>query len=104
MTQLHGGGLSAQSDSRQAGAKFLIGPVISDGVLFYPNRDRIAATITSLSDPIPGRQLGAAKGAYVKSQGLDGAIIWTIAEGYTATAPTGQRDPLMQAVKAAFLN
>jgi chitinase len=46
----------------------------------------------------------AAKGAYVKSQGLGGAIIWTIAEGYIASAPVGQRDPLMQAVKAAFLN
>ena len=46
----------------------------------------------------------AAKGDYVKSQGLGGAIIWTIGQGYTASAPAGQRDPLMQAVKAAFLN
>jgi chitinase len=45
----------------------------------------------------------AAKGAYVLAQGLGGAIIWTIGQGHSATAPAGSRDPLMQAVKAAFL-
>jgi chitinase len=45
----------------------------------------------------------AAKGAYVHAQGLGGAIIWTIAEGHIASAPAGSRDPLMQAMKQAFL-
>lgn len=45
----------------------------------------------------------AAKGEYVRSKGLGGAIIWTIAQGYVPTAPAGQRDPLMQAMREAFL-
>lgn len=45
----------------------------------------------------------AAKGAYVQAHGLGGAIVWTIAEGYIASAPAGSRDPLMQAMKHAFL-
>ncbi len=46
----------------------------------------------------------AAKGAYVRSQGLGGAIIWTIGQGHVASAPVGSRDPLLQAVKVAFLD
>ncbi len=46
----------------------------------------------------------AAKGAYAHTQGLGGSIIWTIAEGYLASAPAGSRDPLMQAMKHAFLD
>lgn len=45
----------------------------------------------------------AAKGAYARARGLGGAIIWTIADGYLAQAPAGSRDPLMQAMKQAFL-
>jgi chitinase len=39
----------------------------------------------------------AEKGAYVKAQGLGGAIIWTIAQGHLPWAPAGQRDPLLAA-------
>jgi chitinase len=45
----------------------------------------------------------AAKGAYAKSTGLGGIIIWTINEGYIASAAAGQRSPLLQAMKTAFL-
>jgi chitinase len=45
----------------------------------------------------------AAKGAFVKSRGLGGAIIWTINQGHLLTAPTGRRDPLLQATYAAIV-
>ncbi|MFI5041836.1 MAG: glycoside hydrolase family 18 protein, partial [Acidimicrobiales bacterium] len=45
----------------------------------------------------------AAKGAYSKSNGLGGVIIWTINEGYVASAAAGQRSPLLEAMKTAFL-
>jgi chitinase len=45
----------------------------------------------------------AAKGAYAKSKGLGGVIIWTINEGYIASSPAGQRNPLLEAMKTAFL-
>jgi chitinase len=45
----------------------------------------------------------AAKGAYAKSKGLGGVIIWTINEGYVASAAAGQRSPLLEAMKTAFL-
>jgi chitinase len=45
----------------------------------------------------------AHKGAYVKSQGLGGVIIWTISQGYLSWKTTGEKDPLMKATKAAFL-
>jgi chitinase len=44
----------------------------------------------------------AAKGAYAKSHALGGAIIWTISQGHIATAPAGQRDPLLAAIRSAF--
>lgn len=46
----------------------------------------------------------AAKGAYVRAPGLGGAIIWTIGMGHLANKPVGQRDPLMDAAKVAFLD
>ena len=46
----------------------------------------------------------AAKGRYVRSQGLGGTIIWTINQGYLPRAPKGQRNPLIQAMKRAFLD
>ncbi|MBA3471296.1 MAG: glycoside hydrolase family 18 protein [Herpetosiphonaceae bacterium] len=46
----------------------------------------------------------AAKGTYVRSQGLGGTIIWTIGQGHIATAPVGSRDPLLLAVRQAFLD
>lgn len=45
----------------------------------------------------------AAKGAYAHAQGLGGTIIWTIGQGHIANAQAGQRDPLLDAVRAAFL-
>lgn len=33
----------------------------------------------------------------------DRAIIWNINEGYLPSAPEGSRDPLMNAVRQAFL-
>jgi len=37
------------------------------------------------------------KGAYVKSAGVGGAIIWTINQGHLPNAPAGSQDPLMTA-------
>jgi hypothetical protein len=45
----------------------------------------------------------ADKGAYLRSKGLGGAIIWTINEGYLPAAPSGQRSPLLTALGAAVL-
>ena len=44
-----------------------------------------------------------AKGAYAKSKKLGGLIIWTINQGYVAGAAPGQRNPLLAAIKTAFL-
>lgn len=44
----------------------------------------------------------AAKGAYVKSHSLGGAIIWTISQGYIAGNPAGSRSPLLSALKASI--
>jgi chitinase len=43
-----------------------------------------------------------AKGAYTRQNKLGGTIIWTIGEGHQAELPAGQRDPLLEAVRAAF--
>jgi len=45
----------------------------------------------------------AEKGALVRAQGLGGTIIWTISQGHLPDRPAGQRDPLLDAVRAAFL-
>jgi chitinase len=45
----------------------------------------------------------AEKGALAREQGLGGTIIWTISQGHLADHPPGQRDPLLDAVRAAFL-
>jgi chitinase len=46
----------------------------------------------------------ADKGAFARAQGLGGTIIWTIGQGHLGERPAGQRDPLLQAVRAAFLD
>jgi len=46
----------------------------------------------------------AEKGALVRAQGLGGTIIWTISQGHFADRPPGERDPLLDAVRAAFLD
>jgi chitinase len=43
----------------------------------------------------------AAKGAWANRNGLGGAIIWNIAEGYVPEQP-GQESALLEAVNAAF--
>lgn len=43
------------------------------------------------------------KGAYVQTNHLGGAIIWTINEGYLPSAAAGQRSPLLTALGAAVL-
>jgi chitinase len=75
----------------------------------------VAASVPYLSSPTP---FGPAqctylsfedevsigmKGEYVKEAGLGGTIIWTINEGYLAAQPAGQRNPLLVAVRQAFL-
>jgi chitinase len=42
-----------------------------------------------------------AKVNYARSQALGGVIIWNLTDGWLATQPSGQQDPLLQAVKAA---
>lgn len=44
----------------------------------------------------------ALKGAWARRQGLGGTIVWTIGQGHLPDAPAGQRDPLLQAIRAAF--
>ena len=44
-----------------------------------------------------------AKVAYARSRGIGGVMIWELGEGYRASQPAGQRDPLLQAVKWALL-
>ena len=43
------------------------------------------------------------KGAYLKAQGLGGVIMWEINEGYIATAPAGQRNPLLTSIQQQVL-
>ncbi|MEN9797924.1 MAG: hypothetical protein RL653_1620 [Pseudomonadota bacterium] len=43
----------------------------------------------------------AKKLAWVRAEGLGGVILWELGGGYRPAAPAGQRDPLLQAVKAA---
>ncbi len=43
------------------------------------------------------------RGAYVKSAGLGGAIVWTINEGHLPTATAGQQDPLLTAAYNAIV-
>lgn len=38
---------------------------------------------------------------YIKTKGLGGLIIWELSQGWITGNPAGQRDPLLQAVKAA---
>lgn len=44
----------------------------------------------------------AAKSAYVREQGLGGAIVWTINQGHLRSAPAGARDPLLRAAAAGL--
>ncbi len=44
-----------------------------------------------------------AKVSYARNQGLGGVMIWEIGQGYRSSQPSGQRDPLLQAIKQAVL-
>jgi chitinase len=44
-----------------------------------------------------------AKVSYTRKQGLGGVMIWEIGQGYLSTQPSGQRDPLLQAIKQSVL-
>lgn len=44
----------------------------------------------------------AAKGAYAKSAGIGGTIIWTIAQGAVPGADPASRNPLLEAARQAF--
>lgn len=44
----------------------------------------------------------SAKVSYARNRALGGVMIWELGEGYRATLPAGQRDPLLQAVKSAM--
>ncbi|WP_241758574.1 glycosyl hydrolase family 18 protein [Pyxidicoccus parkwayensis] len=46
----------------------------------------------------------AAKGRFAREQGLGGTILWTINQGHLPQEVEGKRDPLLQAVKHAFLD
>lgn len=45
----------------------------------------------------------ADKGAYAKAHGIGSVIIWTIGQGHVASLPTGQRDPLLEALRTSYL-
>jgi chitinase len=44
------------------------------------------------------------KGTYVKTNGLGGVMQWEINEGYVASAPSGQKNPLLTAIHDHVLN
>jgi chitinase len=46
----------------------------------------------------------AEKAAYAKAEGLGGAIIWTINQGYLPSAPAGMQNPVLDAVGQGFLH
>ena len=43
------------------------------------------------------------KGAWVKANGLGGAIMWTINQGHLPNAPLGQREPVLEAAYNAIV-
>ena len=51
-------------------------------------------TLISYENP----QSVTAKGSWAKSQGLGGAIVWSVNEGHLSSAAVGQQDPLLQAL------
>ena len=48
--------------------------------------------------------LCAEKVHYARSQGLGGVMLWEMGDGYRPHQPSGQKDPLLQAVKRAWLS
>ena len=80
---------------------------------YQPSRVRwdVAAHAPYLSIDAPLKQfvsydneaLCAEKVQYARAQGLGGVMIWELGSGYLPSRPAGQRDPLLQAVKRAWL-
>jgi chitinase len=105
-----------QDGGTLAGEATLSYATIADGY-YSPGLRRwdAAASVPYLSSAAPIGSAGcnflsyedeqsiAAKGAYARSQHLGGVIIWTIGEGHLGNRPPGQRDPLLEAIRAAFL-
>ena len=56
-------------------------------------------TLISYEDPASI----AAKGAYVQSQGLGGAMIWTVNQGHLPAPVNGTQDPLLKAIHTAII-
>ena len=73
----------------------------SNPVLFeIPGVSDMATTYVTYDN----EQSIAEKGSYVRKNGLGGVMIWTISQGYLGSwKTTGELDPLMKAVAAAFL-
>jgi chitinase len=79
----------------------------------YLNRDNIAK-VPYFSYPNPMGDEGctyityedatsiAEKGQWARSQGLNGAIVWTINQGHDPSALAGQKDALLRATRQAF--
>jgi chitinase len=67
--------------------------------LSLPAADPKARKFISYDDA----KLCALKVHYAQQHGLGGVIIWELGDGYRANQPPGQRDPLLQAVKHAWL-
>ena len=83
------------------------GPAISDTVLWgdgQPQRLRRIVLKHHLEFPV-GEAVRAhhlRKGAYARRNGLGGAIIWNIGEGYVPEQ-VGEENALLEAVDAAFV-
>ncbi len=82
--------------------------------LYQPGRVRwdAAAQAPYLSIETPQKQfvsydneaLCTEKVNYARAQDLGGVMIWELGSGYLPARPAGQRDPLLQAVKKAWLS
>ncbi len=69
--------------------------------LSFPGVSNLEATYVTYDDE---RSI-AEKGAYVRNNGLGGVIVWTISQGYLGNwKQAGEVDPMMKAVKEAFLD
>lgn len=118
-----------RQSTHTAGARYADNQISYSNILHYLYRgsayrwdDEAKAPYLSIEPPIPMSFPGvtdlrttyvtyddeqgiAEKGAYVRNNGLGGVIIWTISQGYLGDWKTsGEVDPLMKAVKAAFLD
>ncbi len=101
--------------------------VASDGVMSYRNivtHYRPSMTLDVLADwtrsylwsPVPvgssactyvtweNTDAITSKSAHARSKNLGAAIVWTISQGYLPTAPVADRNPLLKALKAGFLD